>query len=238
MKLEIHRFGVLSARHSHPLVFIHGEWHGAWCWEEKFVPFFRRHGFLCVTMDLRGHGGSEGAERLNDWRLEDYVADLAQMVDEVGQDPILVGHSMGATVSQIFASQHLVVGMALLCPIPIMGYHDDAVRLFKGHPWISFLAEVTKNAGRLGRGRRIGETPFPFRKGTRPGCLPLLLPAAGRVVEGDTTMRRWRGRACFVPRTSDPCDRTGRGRGGLAPERASLRRPVSCLRGDYAWVRS
>ena len=149
MKLEIHRFGVLSAKHSHPLVFIHGEWHGAWCWEEKFVPFFRRHGFLCVTMDLRGHGGSEGKERLNDWKLEDYVADLAQMVEEVGQDPILVGHSMGAAVSQIFASQHRVVGMALLCPIPIAGYHDDAVRLFKDHPWITFLAEVTKNADRL-----------------------------------------------------------------------------------------
>jgi pimeloyl-ACP methyl ester carboxylesterase len=86
---------------------------------------------------------------LKDWKLEDYVADLAQMVDEVGQDPILVGHSMGATVSQIFASQHRVVGMALLCPIPMRGYHDDAVRLFKVHPWITFLAEVGHNAGRL-----------------------------------------------------------------------------------------
>jgi pimeloyl-ACP methyl ester carboxylesterase len=149
MKLEIHRFGVLSDRHPHPLVFVHGEWHGAWCWEEKFVPFFRRQGFLCVTLDLRGHGGSDGGERLNKWTLNDYVADLTQMVEEVDQSPILVGHSMGATISQMFASEHEVDGMVLLCPIPTLGYNEDAKRLFKDHPWVTFMAEMTGNAGRL-----------------------------------------------------------------------------------------
>lgn len=86
---------------------------------------------------------------MKDWRLEDYVADLDQTVVEVGEEPVLVGHSMGAAVSQLYASGHRVVGLALLCPIPLLGYRDDAMRLFKEHPWSTLLAEITRDAGRL-----------------------------------------------------------------------------------------
>jgi hypothetical protein len=27
-----------------PLLFVHGAWHGAWCWEEKFLPYFADRG--------------------------------------------------------------------------------------------------------------------------------------------------------------------------------------------------
>ncbi len=27
-----------------PLLFVHGAWHGAWCWE-NFLPYFAQHGY-------------------------------------------------------------------------------------------------------------------------------------------------------------------------------------------------
>ncbi len=41
-----------------PLLFIHGAWHGAWCWDEHFLDFFANNGFHAVALSLRGHGNS------------------------------------------------------------------------------------------------------------------------------------------------------------------------------------
>ncbi|MCA9946237.1 MAG: alpha/beta fold hydrolase, partial [Anaerolineales bacterium] len=47
-----------------PLLFIHGAWHGAWCWEEHFLPYFAERGYAVYAPSLRGHGQSSGQERL------------------------------------------------------------------------------------------------------------------------------------------------------------------------------
>ena len=39
-----------------PILFVHGMWHGGWCWEKFFVPFFRDGGFDARAMNLRKHG--------------------------------------------------------------------------------------------------------------------------------------------------------------------------------------
>lgn len=62
-----------------------------------------------VALDLRGHGrsgwASEGA-----YGIEDYTADLARAVDSVldggARRLALVGHSMGALASMVYASRH------------------------------------------------------------------------------------------------------------------------------------
>ena len=30
--------------HPTPVLFVHGAWHGAWCWEEHFLDFFADRG--------------------------------------------------------------------------------------------------------------------------------------------------------------------------------------------------
>ena len=44
-----------------PLLFVHGAWHGAWCWDENFLDFFAEKGYRAVALSLRGHGNSSGA---------------------------------------------------------------------------------------------------------------------------------------------------------------------------------
>ena len=44
MKLEvITREPETDARPT-PVLFVHGMFHGAWCWDEHFLPYFAQHG--------------------------------------------------------------------------------------------------------------------------------------------------------------------------------------------------
>jgi pimeloyl-ACP methyl ester carboxylesterase len=80
-------------------VFVHGSWHGAWCWF-KVTPLLERHGHRAVAVDLPGHG--------RDWRspkevtLQDYVDAVVRVLDEQPDPVVLVGHSRGGiVVSQV-----------------------------------------------------------------------------------------------------------------------------------------
>lgn len=104
------------------LLFVHGINVGAWVWEEHFLPYFADAGYDVHALSLRGHGASDGRDRLNDWRLRDYVADVAAAVDHLGAPIILVGHSLGGAVVQAFVRQGgAVAGMALLASVPPWG---------------------------------------------------------------------------------------------------------------------
>lgn len=83
-----------------PLLFLHGAFAGAWCWAEHFLPYFAGRGFCCYTLSVRGHGASEGRAALAMHGVGDYVDDLAEAIAHIGQDPVVIGHSMGGLVKQ------------------------------------------------------------------------------------------------------------------------------------------
>ena len=80
------------------IVFIHGMCHGAWCWEEFFIPYFEQLGYHCIAFDLPGHT-QQGSTKAIHLSLDDYVNALADIVDRLEEDPIIVGHSMGAQLT-------------------------------------------------------------------------------------------------------------------------------------------
>ncbi len=61
-------------RARHPVLFLHGAFAGAWCWEPNFMPYFSARGHDCYALSLRGHAGSQGRERLNQFGIGDYVS--------------------------------------------------------------------------------------------------------------------------------------------------------------------
>ncbi|SFS42505.1 alpha/beta hydrolase [Marininema halotolerans] len=83
-----------------PLLFVHGASHGAWCWEENFLPFFAAQGFPAYALSFRGHGESEGRDQLNEFSVDDYIEDVLQVLEELNEPPILIGHSLGGAVVQ------------------------------------------------------------------------------------------------------------------------------------------
>ncbi|HEV8443362.1 MAG TPA: alpha/beta hydrolase [Steroidobacteraceae bacterium] len=87
--------------HGEPtLVFIHGWSCDSNYWREQ-IPVFKQK-YTLVTVDLAGHGGTDGNR--NDWSMARFGDDVATAMAVVpAQQIILVGHSMGGPVAVVAA---------------------------------------------------------------------------------------------------------------------------------------
>lgn len=121
-----------------PLLFIHGAWHGAWCWDEYFLPYFTQHGYASYALSLRGHGKSPGQERLRWTRLSEYVEDVAQVVAQMPLPPVLIGHSMGGFVVQKYLEKYSAAAAILIASVPPTGVIKTTLNIARHHP-LTFL---------------------------------------------------------------------------------------------------
>lgn len=134
MKLEILEY--LPQRRNTketPLLFVHGANHGAWCWKENFLPYFSSKGFPSYALSLRGHGESEGRERLHLFSLKDYMDDVIKtMLLFKKNKPVLIGHSMGGAIVQKILHLHpdKIRALVLIASVPPNGMLKDQLRLY------------------------------------------------------------------------------------------------------------
>ncbi|MDV6234837.1 alpha/beta hydrolase [Leptospira ellisii] len=121
-----------------PILFIHGAWHGAWCWKENFVPYFQKAGFDVYSLDLRGHGKSpnQGSFRWNS--IRNYADDVREVLGQLPDSTVLVGHSMGGLVVQKILETSPVPKAVLLASVPPHGVFRITLELLLKHP-IRFL---------------------------------------------------------------------------------------------------
>jgi pimeloyl-ACP methyl ester carboxylesterase len=124
--------------HPTPLLFVHGAWHGAWCWEEHFLDFFAELGFRVAALDLRGHGSSPARGRFRTRRLRHYVSDVAEVAATFDTPPVVVGHSMGGMVVQKYLERHSAPAAVLLASGPPRGFIGVTLRVLRQHP-LTFL---------------------------------------------------------------------------------------------------
>ncbi len=109
------------------LVFIHGAWHGAWCWEKNFLPYFSSKGFDCYAFDLPLHGAEKDKPGINKLRIADYVDRLKAVIKQINKRVILIGHSMGGYTLQRFLVNNDCAGVVLMTSVPGI----PVLRLFK-----------------------------------------------------------------------------------------------------------
>lgn len=117
-----------------PLLFVHGAYAAAWCWEDHFLHFFAEAGYAAHALSLSGHGGSPGRRHLDSLSIADYVRDVERMVDSLPVTPVLVGHSMGGFVVQKYLEEHVAPGAVLMCAVPPQGLMSAAVGLMFSKP--------------------------------------------------------------------------------------------------------
>jgi len=117
-----------------PLLFVHGGYCDAWCWEPYFLPFFAGKGYAAHAISLRGHGASGGHSTLFIAGLDDYAADLEAVVARLPAPPVLIGHSMGAAVVERMLATRPVRAAALIAPVPPAGLMTVAARLASERP--------------------------------------------------------------------------------------------------------
>ena len=143
MKLEIISKHPIESLHPTPLLFIHGMMHGAWCWDVHFLDYFAQHGFAAHAVNLRGHGNSEGRERLRWTRIVDYVEDVANAVRQLPRAPILIGHSMGGFIIQKYLEDHIAPAAVLLSSPSPAGLLSVALKNARRHPLLFAKINLT-----------------------------------------------------------------------------------------------
>jgi pimeloyl-ACP methyl ester carboxylesterase len=145
MKLEVIAKHPRNRAHPTPLLFIHGMLHGAWCWDVHFLDYFAQHGFAAYAVNLRGHGGSEGRDKLRWTRIADYVEDVATAVRQLPGPPVLIGHSMGGFVIQKYLEDYEAVGAVLLSSPPPAGLFGAVLRIARRRPLVFAKVNLTLN---------------------------------------------------------------------------------------------
>ncbi len=119
------------------VVFIHGWSCDSNYWREQLPAFDRK--YTLVTVDLAGHGGTDGAR--SDWSIARFGQDVATALSTVpNKQIILVGHSMGGPVA-IEAARLLkgrVIGIigvdtfkSIGAPAPTKAQVDAALKPFE-----------------------------------------------------------------------------------------------------------
>jgi pimeloyl-ACP methyl ester carboxylesterase len=137
-----------------PLLFVHGAWHGPWCWDEHFLDFFAAKDYRSLAVTLRGHGKSPARKPMRSCSIADFVADVASVADGLPTRPLPVGHSLGGFVVQKYLESHDAPAAVLLASAPPSGITKFFLRRFRRHPW---LTGGTLAMGKSLRG--IGGTP-------------------------------------------------------------------------------
>eukprot|EP00775_Hariotina_reticulata_P013096 gene13096-13223_t len=134
-----------------PLLFVHGSYHAAWCWEEKFQPYFADTGYESWAVSLRCQGGSDrpAVAPAVAGTLDTHAQDLAEVVQQMGGPPVMVAHSFGGLIAQKYlldsappssasgssgssrpaaGSYPALAGAALLASVPPSGNRDLIIR--------------------------------------------------------------------------------------------------------------
>lgn len=140
--LEVLDEGTTTSRHPAPLLFIHGAWHAAWCWE-NFLEYFAQNGYRAVAVSLRGHGGSAVPKRFRFCSLADYVDDVGSVIAQLPAAPVLIGHSMGGFIVQKYLEHNDAPAAVLIASASVHGSRDFAQRLMRRHPWLMVRNMIT-----------------------------------------------------------------------------------------------
>jgi pimeloyl-ACP methyl ester carboxylesterase len=132
--LEVIDKGTCTEAHPAPLLFVHGAWHAAWCWDEHFLDFFADKGYRALAVSLRGHGGSPASKPLRACSVADYVDDVAAVAAGLPTPPVVIGHSMGGFVVQKYLESHDAPAGVLVASVPPKGIGRFMRHLLRRYP--------------------------------------------------------------------------------------------------------
>jgi len=126
------------------LLFLHGSFHGAWCWAENFFPYFTERGYPVVALSWRGTGGTFAGEGVKKVKITEHVEDLESLLDQLesivglpgAKRPVLIAHSFGSLAVmkdlELYPERARdLSGVAILCGVPPSGNGKLTLRTLK-----------------------------------------------------------------------------------------------------------
>ena len=136
-----------DGRRRAPLLFLHGAFAGAWCWDEHFLSWFAGRGYDCYALSYRGHGESNGHQDLHELGIADFVQDVRSVVDRLQIQPVLVGHSMGGFIAMEYLMRRSAAGLALMASVPPSGLLGPSMSLTLWQPLLAWEIMLIQQAG-------------------------------------------------------------------------------------------
>jgi Alpha/beta hydrolase family len=100
-------------------VLVHGAWHGAWCWDE-LVPLLRARDHAAIAVDLPAGDPDAGCTA--------YAEVIGERIAGLGEDVVLVGHSLAGLTIPLVAAARPVRRLVYLCaliPTPAMSFAEQ-----------------------------------------------------------------------------------------------------------------
>ena len=139
-----------GAKNGPPLLLLHGatmEWQSF----SELLPTLEQDWHV-YALDFRGHGKSGWVPEA--YRLDDFVQDTSAVIEHlIGQPVVVMGFSLGATISLGVAAQlpHLVRAIVPLDPGLIFRDYESLISMPGPHQWVyEFIQWVTKNVRMAG----------------------------------------------------------------------------------------
>jgi alpha-beta hydrolase superfamily lysophospholipase len=146
--------------HKTPLLFQHGAWHGAWCWQ-LWIDYFASLGYEVHAISLPGHGKSSfNKKHINLYTLKDYVETLASQAESISPKPVVIGHSLGGAIVQKYLQNHQLPGAILLSTLPSKGMLPMILRLIQRHPLPALSGLLTWNVYEWARTPELAQDLF------------------------------------------------------------------------------
>jgi pimeloyl-ACP methyl ester carboxylesterase len=143
---------------------LHGYMDAGGSWDPVATKLAKA-GLRVLAPDLRGYGDSARAPAGSYYHFQDYVADVADLVEQlVGRTPLLlVGHSMGGTIATLYAGA-FPANVTRLALLEGLGPPDSA---FESMPdrmqtWIEQTRALREGDGR--RGKPLGTREDALRR--------------------------------------------------------------------------
>lgn len=117
-----------------PVLLIHGNFSAATYWDELMLRLCDR-GFRCVAPDLRGYGWTEDKRIDATKGMQDFVGDLAELVDALSIGPFhLVGWSLGAGIVFRYLIDHPEQVATATLQAPVSPYGFGGAKEAQGTP--------------------------------------------------------------------------------------------------------
>lgn len=120
--------------HPTPLIFVHGAFVAAWCWDDFFLPYFARRGYAAHALSLRGHGESLGLDALATSSIDDFETDVIRIARHIGGRAAVVGHSMGGMIVQRCLKKLNAAAAVLMASVPPEGLLGSSLLLAARDP--------------------------------------------------------------------------------------------------------
>jgi pimeloyl-ACP methyl ester carboxylesterase len=140
----VHEAPRAQARNAPALLFAHGAYCGAWCWQ-PFMRWFADLGYDCYAFSFEGHAGSAGHDYLAAIRIDDFRHNLQAIVERLPVPPVVIAHSMGGFVLQQYLVQQSLPGAVFLASVPPTGMAAPTLRLMASAPSLLLKLNLFQN---------------------------------------------------------------------------------------------